>query len=166
MVRTRTPPRGSTLLLVIILLAILAFVGVAAVRLGSQERVNAAAKGKRDYLVACANAARIQLWTELTRSGSKYLQSTSVPATLTLDDGTELSAPSAPSGSPKDGLPVVDLVQLVPMVSTAAGGSRDATNTILGSRQRGASGGVRMVARCRDPMGRELLVEFTTRFAL
>jgi hypothetical protein len=151
-----------------ILLAILAVIGVAAVRLGSQERVNASAKGKRDMLVACANAARIALWTDLTRNGTGFLKSSSPPSTITLPDGTTLTAPAAPSGSPKDGLPMAELVEVTPMHTIELAATRSFTNTIMSGDFQGNAGGngFKVVARCRDPKGRELLVELALKFAL
>ncbi len=89
-----TRPRGSTLLLVVILLGVLAVIGVAAVSLGSQERTNASAKGKRDAVAACANAARMALWAELARYGSAYLTSSNPVGEIVLPDGTTLAAPA------------------------------------------------------------------------
>jgi len=166
MAHPRSTARGSTLLLAVILLAILAFVGVTAVRLGSQERVNAAAKGRRDMLVACANAARFQLFRALSASGPGYMQSTVVPTTVTLPDGTELTAPAAPTGSAKDGGTVADIVKIEQLLSAKATATRDLTNTIVSSRTLSNSQGYAVLARCRDDKGRELLAEFTIKFAL
>lgn len=160
-----TPARGSSLVLAMILLAVLAVIGVAAVRLGSVERVNASAKGKRDFLVACAHAARLTLWTAITREGTGYLESTTTPPmTITLPDGTELTAPAAPTGSSKDGLPVADLVSFVQIHSAEATAQRDITNAMVGSRIP-ANSGYLVLTRCRDTKGRELLVELSLKFA-
>lgn len=166
MARQSSPPRGSTLVLAMILLAVLAVVGVAAVRLGSQERVNAAAKGQRDYLVACAQAARLQLWTEISRYGSGYLQSSMIPDEVTLPDGTVLRAPALPSFEGKDSLPVVEIVSVAPFVTTSQAKSLDMTNTFAASRVKLDANGYRILARCHDPKGRELLVEITSKFAI
>lgn len=157
--------RGSSLVLAMILLGVLAVIGVAAVQLGSQERVNAAGKARRDLMLACAHAARAQLWVDLTRSGSTYLRAETVPTALVLPDGTELQAPSAPTYSDKKGLPVADLIGLVTLNLPTEAAIRDITNTM--TKGRGPSSpGYRILARCRDAKGRELSVELNLRFAL
>lgn len=162
----RAHPRGTTLILAMILLAILAAIGVAAVRLGSQERVNASAKGRRDMLVACAHAARIRLFEMLDAKGPGYMQSTEIPASITLPDGTELTAPAVPTGSPKDGGTVVDIVELRQLLTAKATATRDLTNTMIDPRALSNSLGYGILARCRDSKGRELLAEFQIKFAL
>ncbi len=158
--------RGSSLVLAMILLGVLAVIGVAAVQLGSQERVNAAGKARRDLMLACAHAARAQLWIELTRGGSTYLQSeTALPPVLILPDGTELQSPSAPTWSDKDGQPIAKLIELVTLNLPTEAAIRDLTNTMTGGRGPGSKGN-RILARCRDAKGRELSVELNTRFAL
>jgi hypothetical protein len=148
-----------------IMIAILAVVGVAAVRLGSVERTNAAAKGKRDLLVACAHAARIAVWTQITRGGAGYMQATDLPVAIILPDGTELMSPAALTGSAKDGSPIMDLVDIVQIHSAETTATRDITNTMSGSRVPPGMG-YRFLARCRDPKGRELAVELGLKFAL
>jgi len=161
-----TQPRGSTLLLTVVLLAVLAVIGVAAVRLGAQERTNAAAKETRDELVACANAARLQLWAEISRHGSEYVQTNDIAGEIVLPDGTTLRAPAKPSSEGKDARPVYELVELTPMITAKASGMGNMTNRMADPRSLSNSMGYRMLARCKDPRGRELYVEFTTKFAL
>ena len=87
-------------------------------------------------------------------------------ATVTLPDGTELTAPAVPVGDPKDGGTVADIVQYVTVLTTKSAVSRDLTNTIVGSRGIGNADGYAVLARCRDGKGRELLAEFLIKFAL
>lgn len=162
----RSPPRGSTLVLTTILLLVLTLIGVAAVRLASQERINAASKGTRDQLVACANAARLQLWAEISRVGPAYLKGESAAVDINLPDGTTLTTPAHFSFANKDARPIVELVSLTPMFTGKAGGGGDMTNKMVDPRKLQGSLGNRILARCRDPKGRELLVEFTTKFAM
>jgi hypothetical protein len=159
-------PRGSTLLLTVILLVVLTVMGVAAIRLGTQERTNAAAKGRRDALVACAYAARIELFNQLNVRGSGYLDSNELPTEIVLADGTELSAPSARTGSDKDGLTVTELIVKHEFNTAAAAKMMDFTNKMVDAQYAGSGIGKAIVARCRDAKGRELYVEFTTKFAL
>lgn len=164
--RPNPEPRGSTLLLVVILLSVLTIVGVTAVRLSSQERVNAHAKDTRDRLVACANAARLQLWAELTRSGPEYLKSADPAVEIRLPDGTVLSAPGHFTSAGKDALPVVDLIDTVPLITAAKSVERDITNSMASPRSTKGTLGNVILAKCRDEKGRELLVEVVTKFAI
>jgi hypothetical protein len=158
--------RGSALLLVLVLLAVLAAVGVAAVGLGAQDRINSSAKGKRDAMAACANAARLVIWAELAKYGSARLGSALTESQVTLGDGTMLSAPAhfSPDTTPQ----VISLRNY----SAPLGGANAApnpglgTNTIVGDGGGIGSGGKAYAfsARCRDFAGRETEVEFTAAF--
>lgn len=166
MVHHRNHPRGSALVLAVILLAVLAVIGVAAARLGSQERVNASAKGRRDQMAACARAAAVQLWAEISRVGPGFLTSTTPPVGLILPDGTTLNAPGAPSDTAEYGLPVADLVQITPMFTAQGAKGTDITNSMADPRKVSNTQGNRILAVCRDSKGRELAYEFTIKFAL
>jgi len=164
--RNWTNPRGSTLLLVVVLLAVLAVIGVAAVSLGSQERVNAAAKGKRDAVVACANAARMAIWAELAKFGSAYMQSSSPVGDLVLADGTKLAAPAHYTSAGTDALPVVQIIRTHSVVRGLASKTGDLTNRMDAPQDALGGTAYTIVARCKDPKGRESEVEFTTILAL
>lgn len=153
-------PRGSTLLLVTILLGVLAVVGVAAVSLGSQERVNAAAKGKRDMMAACASAARMAIWAEVARYGTSRLKEPLTEAQITLGDGTILSAPAHYADVP--GLQVVQVNSHTSPSGTSRPETRDSTNTFLEGPGQGGMNAYVFSARCRDAKGRETEVEFST----
>ncbi|SRR6266568_424148 len=92
MPRTRSPrPSGSTLVLVVILLGVLAAIGGAAVLLSSRDRINASAKSRRDTSVACARAAQAKIWSEIARYGTGWLSSSTVQVTeFVLPDNTRL----------------------------------------------------------------------------
>ena len=70
---TSSPPPGSVLVIAMILLAVLSIIGAAAVSLSSQERVNATAQTRVDFLNACANAAQAKIWAEMAQYGLSYL---------------------------------------------------------------------------------------------
>jgi len=158
--------RGSTLLLVVILLAVLAVIGVSAASLGSQERVNAAAKGRRDAVAACASAARMALWAEIARYGSGYLSSTSPVGEIVLPDGTTLAAPAHYQSADTDDLPVVQIVRTHRIVRSLAAKTQDLTNKMDAPQSALGGTAYTVVARCRDAKGREDEVEFTTVLAL
>lgn len=169
--RRRPLPRGSTLLMVTVLLAILAVIGVAAASLGSRERINAAAKGRRDVMAACANAARLVVWAEVARYGSARLTQLLTEQRITLADGTFLAAPS--HYRDVQDLQVIELTRNpAPLAGGSEGGGSIlgglTTNFIGGGT--GGSGGLggatayNFTARCRDATGRETEVEFSTAF--
>jgi len=164
--RNSTTSRGSTLLLVIILLAVLAIIGVSAVSLGSQERVNAAAKGKRDAVTACASAARMALWAELAKYGSAYLTSANPVGDIVLSDGTKLTAPAHYTSAGTDSQTVVEIVRTHQIVRSFAAKTVDLTNKMDAPQSALGGTAYTVVARCKDPKGRESEVEFTTVIAL
>lgn len=89
--RLRPPaPRGSTLLIAVILVSVLAAIGGAAVLLSSRDRINAGAKTRRDVVSACASAAQAKLWADLARYGPSLFGSDTPVPELTLADGTKL----------------------------------------------------------------------------
>jgi hypothetical protein len=90
--RPSNAPRGSTLLLAMVLLLVLSIIGVAAVSLGSGERASAGVKTHRDKMLACAQAAQAHIWAEILRHGQGYLLSSTAVPDLRLPDGTVLRA--------------------------------------------------------------------------
>jgi Tfp pilus assembly protein PilX len=165
-VRPKAKHRGSTLILVVVLLAVLSVIGVAAVSLGSQERINASAKGRRDAMAACASAARMALWAELARYGASYLTSTSPVGEIVLADGTTLAAPAHYRDAHTDGLPVVQIVRTHRIVRSLAAKTVDLTNRMDAPQSQLGGTAYTVVARCRDARQREQEVEFTTVIAL
>ena len=92
-----TPERGASLIFTVVLLAVLSIVGVAAVTLSSQERINAATQLSYQSLVECANAAQAKFWADLSAYGPGYLNPSPV-LTVTevrFPDGRTLDAESA-----------------------------------------------------------------------
>ncbi len=164
-------PRGSTLLLAVVLLAVLSIIGVAAVSLGSQERQNASAKGKRDALFACAAAARVKIWAELAKYGRGYLESTNTPEQIQLADGTLLAAPAHYSPT-ADGVTVKDLVVKYSVKMAGATAAVDLTNRMESLQILNEASAYRIVARCTVPSSspdtppRELEIEFVMSLAL
>jgi Tfp pilus assembly protein PilX len=162
--------RGSTLLLVVVLLAVLAVIGVSAASLGSQERVNASAKGKRDAVTACASAARMALWAEIAKFGSAHLSSTSPVGEIVLSDGTRLAAPAHYTSADSDDLPIVEIVRTHRIVRSLAAKTVDLTNRMDAPQSQLGGTAYTVVARCKQRMPdgkfREDEIEFTTVIAL
>lgn len=166
--RTNQPPRGSALLMVTVLLAVLAVIGVAAATLGSQERINASAKGTRDRMAACANAARLVIWAELARFGSANIRNAIAAGAVTLSNGTVLAAPAHYE---QDATELINVRRYTaPLATSSSSGagadSTNLTNIIVGPDAAALGSGTTtayaFVARCRDRDGRETEVEFTT----
>jgi Tfp pilus assembly protein PilX len=159
------PQRGSVLVTAIVLLAVLTVIGVAAVRLGSQERMNAATRGKHEFSQACANAAVAKVWGEMSNYGLGYLGSGVKVTAMSLPDGTILTSPShygQPTGA---SAPLVrDVVLRVESLSSSQQAERDCTNKLCGPDDLGRSYSV--TAHCKDARGREAEVELALKFAL
>lgn len=147
--------RGSTLLLAMVLLAVLSVVAVAAVSLSSQERINAATKTHRDRLVACAAAAQTRIWAEMLTWGPAYLDSNGTVPSVTLPDGTRLTA--GHYGTPEPAV-VSTVVRAVPCEAKASEAFVDLTNRDGSFLVSGTC--YEIVARCVDAQNRELEVEF------
>jgi hypothetical protein len=162
-------PRGSALLLAMVLLGVLTVIGAAAVMLASQERSNAAAKNRIDALVACANAAQAKIWAEAAQSGIGYLNSGWQVTPMNLPDGTKVIAPAhfgQTTGTP----PTVTQVTFRTELKASTEGNTglgDCTNRMAcGVGQGGPGRTYALTALCRDAQGREYEVELAVKFAL
>lgn len=150
--------RGSTLLIVMILLTVLAAIGAAAVTLSSRDRINASAKTRRDMVTACASAAQAKIWAEVARYGPQWLGSDNAISEMTLNDGTRLGPLHY------DQTPTGLVVKNVVLGLAAEYGDEAVVG--LSNRSSGlisAGHTYRCVARCVDPAGRQLEVEFQLR---
>lgn len=153
--------------MVTVLLGVLAVIGVAAATLGSRERINAAAKGRRDMMAACANAARMVIWAEVAKHGSSRLQQQLTEQRFTLADGTVLSAPSHYSDAPD--LQVISLTRNpAPLSGSGGGGLLSGLSTNFIGPSTSADGtsatAYNFIVRCRDSSGRSTEVEFSAAF--
>lgn len=159
--------RGNTLLVAMIMLAVLSAVGAASVMLASQERSNASAASRVDFLNACANAAQAKIWAEMSQYGMGYLGNAVSVSPMTLPDGTTLVGPAHyDSQKPDKTWPQVkDVIFKVDIA--AAGGAmneRDCTNGGCGIVPLGQTHG--MTAVCFDRHGRAHEIELAVKFAL
>lgn len=161
-------PRGSALLLAMILLAVLTVIGAASVMLSSQERNNAAAKNRLDFLNACANAAQAKIWAEMAQYGLGYLSSNVQVSSMTLPDGTIVIAPAHYGQLDAKTQPEVSSVAFIVKSTNSLDTNmnyRDCTNGACGLAQTlGSTKG--MTAVCRDRFGREYEIELAVKFAL
>lgn len=159
--------RGSALLLAIILLLVLSIIGAAAVTVSSQERTNAAAQAKVEFLTACANAAQAKIWAEMAQYGMGYLGSAVQVTPATLPDGTKIMAP-AHYGDMDPSAPFRLVKEVVLKHETSSGDNamneRDCTNGACGLLPLGST--YSMTAVCTDPSGRQYELELGVKFAL
>ncbi len=162
-----TSARGSALLIVIILLAVLSVIGVAAVSLGSRARQNASAKARVDSLLACAQAARAQVWAEVARYGPGYFSSTrALDAPINLSGYGELAAPAHYDSTTSMRVDQVVVGFEGGASDGAPAPTRDLTNAAPGSDALFGGRAWRLAARCTDARGNQFEVEFSMRFAL
>jgi hypothetical protein len=160
--RTNTE-RGAALVTALILLLVLTIIGVAAVTLSSQERINAGGPTKVAFAEACANAAQAKIWAEMSQFGFSYLGSTVQVSAMALSDGNKLIAP-AHYGFDGGTLQVKDVVLKAQSGGSDPAQERDCTNGACGIMPLGQTYGV--TALCRDASGREFEVELAVKFAL
>ncbi len=165
---TTRPPRthrGSALLLAIIMLLVLAAIATATIALSTQERTNAAAKAKTDFLAACANAAQAKIWAEMGQYGMGYLGSAVQVTRVTLPDGTILAAPAHQRDDDPTTAVVKDVVFSHQLQGTTGDMSeRDCTNRDCSGGGLGAT--YEMTAVCTDAAGRKQELELSVKFAL
>jgi hypothetical protein len=161
-------PRGSALLFVIILLAVMSLIGGASVLLSSRERQNAGAKTAVSTSIACAHAAQAKLWAELAKFGFGNLASSmTVTDVRVLPDGTQLAVPAHyrdldPAAPPM----AAEILEHAQAAGAANGGAgeRNAANSDQDATQMGQT--LTVTARCTTPGGRDMEVEIGVRFAL
>jgi predicted membrane-bound mannosyltransferase len=161
-----SPPRGSALLLALVLLGVLTVIGAASVMLASQERINAAAGNRLEFLNACANAAQAKIWAEMAQYGLSYMGSTVQVTPMTLPDGTTVIAPAHYGQLSAASQPLVKDVTFT-VKSDASGNAmneRDCTNGACGLVPLGSTYGV--TALCIDRFDREFEIELAVKFAL
>jgi len=164
---TRPSSRGNTLLVAMILLAVLSAIGAASVMLASQERNNASAATRLEFLNACANAAQAKIWAEMSQYGMGYLGNAVTVSPMTLPDGTVLVGPAHyDSQKPDKTWPQVKDVTFKVDVAAGAGAinERDCTNGGCGIVPLGQTHG--MTAVCFDREGRAHEIELAVKFAL
>lgn len=158
----RGDERGSALLFVVVLIGAMIVVGMAAVSLSSQERDNAGAKARLDFARACGNAAQAKIWSELTDNGIAYLGSALQTTPVKLPDGTILTTGHYGAGA--GNISVTTNVFAAKCDRDNPLAERDTTNIIVARTAGGNCYAIQ--ARCIDPAGHEIEVEFGLRFAL
>jgi len=162
---SRRPPRGSALILVVIILAVLALMGVAALSLSQQEAANVSRQVNYQMVVACAEAAQRKIWAEIAAANGSIPQQ-SLPTVIPHPYG----AMRMSAGHFDQDTSAITQVQLrdnavkeTPPNATSGGLEIDDTN-------RFASGFLNrhyfVFAHCRDSKDRQYEVELMVKFGL
>ena len=167
--RSLERPRGFTLIVVMVILMVLLILGAAAIKMASSEVSAAAANSRRAVVVACANAARNLMASQLrlnqnlptTMTAKVVGASSGVDAQpLNLALGHDPSAPTA-EASVKD-------VQFVNSQTCGRGRSPalhpQMTNDIFDPQSESPC--IDTIAQCHDVTGRVVEVEFTVHYGL
>lgn len=169
----KATPRGSVLLLVIVLLVVMSVLTLAVIGFSGQERGATAAFRSGEELTACADAGRMYLLSQFRLFGQAPEQLAPTNSRLDVANqpdcgpGTPTAANARCVRSGHIGqLPTVSGVRLLP--STTYGRSqaaRDLTNVIAPA---GSLGGrnYQVIVHCIDDRGAESEVEFTLRFGI
>ncbi len=181
--RSRTSSRGSALLIAVIAVLVLTTIGIAMVRMTGREVAGSLAGEHEQSLSECAEAARVQLFSQLHALG---FQPQLVPALRATLIGTKSTSgavwamgghydtPMGASSTPGTPPPVV-IEQVAPLPNNAGGpthSGRDESNSSSLIGQGGKP--IKVVALCctgaLSPSGacngRDLEVEFGVRFGL
>lgn len=161
---TRTQ-RGAALPLAMIFLGVLTVVAVAAVSLSGQERVNAAAYSRIDFINECATAAQAKIWSELAYQGTGYMGAPIAVTSVKLPDGSLITSPAHYDSTAGTTL-VKDIVLKVQASSGTGGDVNEADITNRASGLTPIGGTQLIIARCVDPRDRALEIELAVKFAL
>lgn len=156
--------RGSALAVSVILVGVLTVIGVAAVSLSTQERAAAAASGRIDAIYQCANAAIAKLWSEIAVQGTGLSGSSATISSITLPDGTKLTAPAHYDTLSGGTAPTIGSAIRSSRTTGAQQKEANLSNTMRPTVQIGQA--QVMNAHCKDANGRELEVEIVFKFAL
>lgn len=158
-------PHGAALPLSLILLAVLTAVAVAAVSLSGQERVNAGAYARIDFVNECATAAQAKIWSELAYQGTGYMGSPVAITSVRLPDGSVITSPAHYDSTAGTTL-VKDVVLKVQASSGTGGDINEADITNRASGLTPIGGTQLIIARCVDARERALEIELAVKFAL
>lgn len=160
--KLRGSPRGSALLLAVIVLGTLALLAAAGLRLAQQESVTVNQRIHHQTLIACAQAAEKKLWAEVAVRGTG--SGVKVKPTVIPGANTRLSIGHYDE-DPSDITEVALDDNFRPLEAAAASGGieeNDATNNM---RMGGLFGQpYLMVAHCTDVRGRQYEVELLVRW--
>ncbi len=154
----RKAPRGSALLVVVIVLIVLSVLGVGMLRYGYREVVGATSASREQALVACTQAARQLLASRLSVLG----QDPTLTAPLEVDLGARLRTAAGHYGDTN--VAVSQIRALPPTTVGPVVAARDITNVI--ARTPITKQPYKAAVRCVHANGTELELEVGFRFGL
>lgn len=158
--------RGSVLLVVVVILAVMALGIAAALMVSSRERAAAASQGRADSLKACAQAASRRIWAEVANSGGALVGGVWA---LDIADGPMLALGHYDqNGASFTSVTTTNItnVKATQTLASASGGVRnlDTSNTFRVGI--GDPSGSLYFAHCVDGSGNQYEVELFARFGL
>jgi hypothetical protein len=171
--KTRSHPRGSALVLAMVLVLVLAVIAVAVVKLGTAETAGAAAGARRAALSGCAEAATRLLMSKFHLIGVNPTAITALNVPLDGPGGKSLAVGGHIDGYTGTGWGV-SIGQVVPLPPGSLGPVEDVndeTNILPGGLGK-ASAGYKVTVHCQDhgdgtpTSGRQLEIELGVRFGL
>jgi len=165
------PHRGSALLAALIVIAVLAMVTVATLRLANISKEQSMKDARKLSQAACVDAARQYLISRLRLLSRYPITELTFDAAIPVENGTRHlytghARPNGPDGRPVGALPVIESVRGVAAakVGGAKAGNRDLSNTIapptLGSKP------YQVIVACSDPVAGDLELEFSFKYGL
>jgi hypothetical protein len=158
----RTHSNGSALLTAVIMVLVITVIGVGIIRFAGRESIGATASAKEQALVACAEAARLQLLSKIRALGFDPTQLSALNATLGTTGTGSMTALGGHYDTPNTGI-VLEQVNFLPAI--AAGPQVQVVNQASKSSNHHGPQPVKVIARCSDH-GRQLEVEFGVLFGL
>ncbi len=167
------PHRGSALLAALIVIAVLATVTVATMRLASISKGQSATDARKLGQAACVDAARQYLISRLRLLSRFPITELTFDTVVQVDHGarhlyTGHARPNGPNGRPDPTLPlpVIESVRGVSAskVGGAKAGNRDLSNTIAPPTLGGKP--YQVIVACSDPVAGDLELEFSFRYGL
>jgi len=162
--RNPKTPRGNSLMITLIALAVLMLLVAAAIQFTGTNREAAVSKARGDEMAACANTARKLLVAKLRTIGvntNTLTLNTRIPTSAATADDTVPRSAHMGASAPE---PVI-----VKLDSTVMGSSRYQVRDVANTLSQSTLGGeyYRIVVSCRQPTtGAESEVEFTFRHGL
>lgn len=165
------PHRGSALLAALIVIAVLATVTVATMRLASISKGQSSSDARKLGQSACVDAARQYLISRLRLLSKFPITELQFDQVVQVDNGqrhlyTGHARPNGPDGRPIGALPVIESVRGVSAskVGGAKAGNRDLSNTIAPPTLGGKP--YQVIVACSDPVAGDLELEFSFRYGL
>lgn len=163
------PHRGSALVAALIVIAVLALVTVATLRLADISKGESAKDARKFGQAACVDAARQYLISRLKLFG--------VPAQVSVDEVIATEAGSRhiytghvrqPDANGHVSGPVAVVTGLTPVQRGAVGGGHSGIREFTNAIGTGSMGGstYTVVVACSDPLAGDMELEFTLKFGL